>query len=81
MTKIGFTQAFSFPDQTGLIRLISFLATLGLRKRHLVDFHYHVAESFPFSFILSPSCRNELARELLFASTRNVIREQPRSYE
>ncbi len=81
MTKIGFTQAFLFPYQTGLIRLISFSATLVLRKQHLVDLHCHVAESFPFSFILSSSCRNELARELPFASVHSAIREQARSYE
>jgi hypothetical protein len=81
MTKSGFTQAFLFPDQTGLTRLISILATLVLRKRHLVDLHDHVAESFPCSFIFSPSCRSKLARELFFASARNAIREQLRSHE
>ena len=81
MTKSGFTQAFLFPDQTGLIRLISIPAALVLRKQHLVDLHDHVSESFLFSFIFPPLCRNELARELPFASARNAIRKQMRSYE
>ncbi len=73
--KIGVTQAFSFPDQTGLIRLISIPATRVLRKRHLVDRHDHVVESFPFSFIFPLHVGTSLLascllrpRAMLFAS-------------